>query len=311
MDVDPKNGGTASLAKLTADYELPATRTHHTASGPDSLHFIYRADPTRPLKPKPLDPSRYPGIDIKTGRGSLIVAPGSVIGGKRYEVVSGCEPVVAPSWLSEIQQAAPPAIPAARFRTPSVASAGHPGGTSLAALRALPPDHLGRDNSWLCQVAGKLARKHRNDFDAYLRDLFAAVHRLGPCRKAVRPPEAQPGDPLGGHRPSGGRCGNYVMDGADCGHEDLDDCAEECFEHYGDSAAQFQGVSALRTMACDDVVTLAACPADCRCSAGLRSRVNTACDARRHPPTAAASRLLPAAPRMKPVGPARTDPDRP
>ncbi|MFE7244646.1 bifunctional DNA primase/polymerase [Streptomyces sp. NPDC057580] len=108
VDVDPKNGGTASLAKLTVDYELPATRTHHTASGPDSLHFIYRADPTRPLKPKPLDPSRYPGIDIKTGRGSLIVAPGSVIGGKRYEVVSGCEPVVAPPWLSEIQQAAHP-----------------------------------------------------------------------------------------------------------------------------------------------------------------------------------------------------------
>ncbi|WP_326791461.1 hypothetical protein OHA79_01945 [Streptomyces sp. NBC_00841] len=105
--------------------------------------------------------------------------------------------------------------------------------------------------------------------------------------------------------------GNYVMVGADCGHEGLDDCAEECFEHYGDSAAQFQGVSALRTMACDDVVTVAACPADCRCSAGLRSRVNTACDARRHPPTATASRLLPAAPRMKPVGPARTDPDRP
>ncbi len=108
VDVDPKNGGTASLAKLLEKYELPLTRTHHTASGADSLHFIYRADPDRPLKSAPLNPGEYPGIDIKTGRGSLIVAPGSMIGGKRYQVVSEREAVVAPSWLSEIQQAAQP-----------------------------------------------------------------------------------------------------------------------------------------------------------------------------------------------------------
>lgn len=172
VDVDPKNGGTESLEKLTADFELPATRTHHTASGPDSLHFIYRADPDRMLKSAPLDPSRYPGIDIKTGRGSLIVAPGSVIDGRQYQVVSVAEPVVAPPWLSEIQQAAQhPGASSVGSRGPSRASAGHPGGASLAALRALPPDHPGRNNSWLCQVAGKLARRHRNDFDAYLREL--------------------------------------------------------------------------------------------------------------------------------------------
>lgn len=171
VDVDPKNGGTASLAKLLEKYELPLTRTHHTASGADSLHFIYRADPDRPLKSAPLNPGEYPGIDIKTGRGSLIVAPGSVIGGRRYQVVSEREAVVAPPWLSEIQQAAQyPAASSVRSRTPSRAPAGHPGGSSLAALRALPPDHPGRDNSWLCKVAGKLARKH-TDYPAYLREL--------------------------------------------------------------------------------------------------------------------------------------------
>ncbi|WP_436992812.1 phage/plasmid primase, P4 family [Streptomyces sp. enrichment culture] len=176
VDVDPKNGGTASLAKLEADYgPLPPTRTHHTASGPDSLHFIYRADPARPLKSAPLDPGRYPGIDIKTGRGSLIVAPGSVIGGKQYEVVSDRDPTVAPPWLSEIQQAARhPGGSSVRSRTPSRAAAtpagSHPGGASLAELRALPPDHPGRDNAWLCRVAGHLARKH-TDYDTYLREL--------------------------------------------------------------------------------------------------------------------------------------------
>ncbi|MGW7281765.1 phage/plasmid primase, P4 family [Streptomyces sp. NPDC054844] len=171
VDVDPKNGGTASLEKLTAEYELPVTRTHHTASGPDSLHFIYRSDPSRPLKSAPLNPSRYPGIDIKTGRGSLIVAPGSVIDGRRYEVVSAAEPAVAPPWLSEIQQAAQyPAVPSARSRTPSRASAGRPRTATLAELRAVPSDDPGRGNGWLTQVAGHLARKH-TDYDAYLREL--------------------------------------------------------------------------------------------------------------------------------------------
>lgn len=143
VDVDPKNGGTASLEKLTAEYELPVTRTHHTASGPDSLHFIYRADPDRPIKSGPLS-SRYPGIDIKTGRGSLIVAPGSVINGRRYEVVSAAEPAVAPSWLSEIRgDAQYPVVPSARSRTPSRASAGHSRAATLAELRALPPDDPG------------------------------------------------------------------------------------------------------------------------------------------------------------------------
>ncbi len=171
VDVDPKNGGTASLAMLLEKYDLPLTRTHHTASGADSLHFIYRADPDRPLKSAPLNPGEYPGIDIKTGRGSLIVAPGSMIGGKRYQVVSEREAVVAPPWLSEIQQAAQhPAASSGRFRTPSGVSAGHPRTATLAALRALSPDHPGRGNNWLAQVAGHLACKH-TDYDAYVAEL--------------------------------------------------------------------------------------------------------------------------------------------
>ncbi|MFM9620821.1 phage/plasmid primase, P4 family [Streptomyces turgidiscabies] len=171
VDVDPKNGGTASLEKLTADHELPVTRTHHTASGPDSLHFIYRADPDRPLKSAPLDPSRYPGIDIKTGRGSLIVAPGSVIDGRRYEVVSAAEPAVAPPWLSEIQGAAQyPAASSVRSRTPSRVSAGRSRTATLAELRAVPPDDPARGNGWLAQVAGHLARKH-TDHSSYVAEL--------------------------------------------------------------------------------------------------------------------------------------------
>ncbi|WEH15021.1 phage/plasmid primase, P4 family [Streptomyces sp. VNUA24] len=172
VDVDPRNGGTASLAKLEPEYEpLPTTRTHHTASGPDSLHFIYRADPDRPLKSDELDAGRFPGIDIKTGRGALIIAPGSVINGHRYQVVNPREAAPAPPWLYEIQQGTRhPAATSVRSRTPSRASAGHSRAATLAELRALPPDDPGRGNGWLTKVAGHLARKH-TDYPAYLDEL--------------------------------------------------------------------------------------------------------------------------------------------
>lgn len=86
-------------------------------------------------------------------------------------MVSAAEPAVAPPWLSEIQQAAQyPAVPSARSRTPSWASAGRPRTATLAELRAVPSDDPGRGNGWLTQVAGHLARKH-TDYDAYLREL--------------------------------------------------------------------------------------------------------------------------------------------
>ncbi|MFD5805850.1 bifunctional DNA primase/polymerase [Streptomyces sp. NPDC127020] len=101
----PSDSAGGYLEELTAEYELPIARMHHTAARPGSPHFICRADPSRPPKNAPLNPSRYPGIDIKIGRGSMIVAPGSIINGRPYEVVSATELTLAPPWLSEIQEA--------------------------------------------------------------------------------------------------------------------------------------------------------------------------------------------------------------
>ncbi|MBJ6615383.1 bifunctional DNA primase/polymerase [Streptomyces sp. I3(2020)] len=87
----PFDSAGGCLEELTAEYELPVARMHHTAARPGSPHFICRAAPSQPPKNAPLNLSRYPGIDIKTGRGSVIVAPGSIINGRPYEVVSATE----------------------------------------------------------------------------------------------------------------------------------------------------------------------------------------------------------------------------
>ncbi len=102
----PFDSAGGCLEELTAEYELPVARMHHTAARPGSPHFICRAAPSQPPKNAPLNLSRYPGIDIKTGRGSVIVAPGSIINGRPYEVVSATELALPPPpWLSEIQEA--------------------------------------------------------------------------------------------------------------------------------------------------------------------------------------------------------------
>lgn len=166
VDVDPKNGGSDSFAKLEADYgPLPATRRHATPSG--GFHLVYRT--SRPVKSAPLNPDRYPGIDIKTGRAALIVAPGSVANGRPYEEADTRDPAVAPPWLSEIQAGtrAPWRGERSRESHPEPTTAHAP---ALAELRALPADDPGRGNHWLCQVAGHLARTH-TDYNAYLAEL--------------------------------------------------------------------------------------------------------------------------------------------
>ena len=173
LDVDPKNGGTASLAKLQARYgELPLTRTHFTASGLDSLHFIFQRDPNRPIKNKPLDQVEYPGIDIKTGYNAQIVAPGSEVHGRFYGVLSDAPSVALPEFVYEIRQAADE-----RKRRVYRAAGYDPNkkGSSptkaVEALRSIPADSPERGNDWLCELAGHLAHVHA-DFDAYRSALF-------------------------------------------------------------------------------------------------------------------------------------------
>jgi hypothetical protein len=101
VDVDPRNGGDASLDALEARWgALPATV--ESVSGGGGRH-LWLAGRERPLPSAVL----APGIDLKA-EGGLVVAPPSVhAGGGRYAWLAGrgpddLAPAPVPSWLSSL-----------------------------------------------------------------------------------------------------------------------------------------------------------------------------------------------------------------
>lgn len=92
VDIDIKEGrkGQESLDELIAQHgPLPKTLTCITPSG--GTHYIFKGET------KSINGIR-PGIDIKS-RGGYIVAPGSRIDNKSYEVLSNAPIAPAPEWL--------------------------------------------------------------------------------------------------------------------------------------------------------------------------------------------------------------------
>lgn len=91
IDVDPRNGGVATLRSLEARYgPLPPTLTVYTGGG--GWHRWYRTDPGLPRRA-----ALGPGVDLKSGStGGLLVAPPSVhLTGKRYAWLRRQLPAVA------------------------------------------------------------------------------------------------------------------------------------------------------------------------------------------------------------------------
>lgn len=73
IDVDPKNGGDASLARLVADLGLDLSKCPTTHTGSGGAHYYLR----RPEGSKLVTNLRiYPGIDFKSS--GQVVAPGSI-----------------------------------------------------------------------------------------------------------------------------------------------------------------------------------------------------------------------------------------
>lgn len=107
LDVDPDNGGDASLAQLVAQHgPLPITSTQRTGSG--GTHYLFRA-------PFPVTNSAghvAPGLDIRGEGGQIVVAPSVSARGPYVWVVSpATAPADPPAWLLERLRPAPaPAI---------------------------------------------------------------------------------------------------------------------------------------------------------------------------------------------------------
>jgi RecA-family ATPase len=117
-DIDTKKDGDTTFLEFELFDELPATRTVRTPTG--GLHVCYRL---------PADVHVHggndklgPGIDVKTGAGGYVVAPGSTIDGKEYVWLDDNKPALnngssyvassrtapVPAWmLAKVKEAKP------------------------------------------------------------------------------------------------------------------------------------------------------------------------------------------------------------
>jgi hypothetical protein len=141
LDVDPKNGGLDSLAKLP---ELPPTRTARTPSG--GFHYFFRWQP-------PLGNSAGklgPGLDTR-GEGGYVVVPPSIIEGKRYEWMNEDDPAELPEWLLK------------RLLPPPSSPPRNPVERRLVSVPELIGDpRRGKAASTLIERASELAEGERN-----------------------------------------------------------------------------------------------------------------------------------------------------
>lgn len=116
VDVDPRNGGTATLDDLAAKHgALPDTVTALTGGG--GQHYLYRVPADQPLAGK-----LGPGIDLKHGAGSyIVVAPSVHASGVAYtweasaDLLDGVVPEPLPAWVAMDRTKGAPAGPTAPY----------------------------------------------------------------------------------------------------------------------------------------------------------------------------------------------------
>lgn len=98
VDIDPRNGGEESLARLVAQhFALPETLTHYSGRGDGGRHLFFQRPPGK-LSAKRLGP----GIDLKTHSGYVVLPPSiHPATGKPYTRVGG--PVAPlPEWFADL-----------------------------------------------------------------------------------------------------------------------------------------------------------------------------------------------------------------
>jgi hypothetical protein len=191
-DDEPRDGVTV-LRELAAGRSIPPTLTVATPSGGTHLYFR----PQTTLRLRNTVARLGPLIDTRAS-GGYVVAPGSVIGGRPYEIVEDAPIAPIPRWivreLINRGRAALPQFPAVR---PGVAGPRPPGAAAAAygaaALRnetermlAAP---VGTRNDTLNRAAyalGRLIGAGILDRDLAASELFHAARRAGlPARECA------------------------------------------------------------------------------------------------------------------------------
>lgn len=145
LDVDPRHGGSSSLAKLEADYgTLPSTMKVNTGGGGFHFYFDLGARIIRSSVS-----ALGPGLDVRAEGGYVVAPPSLHASGRRYEWTTPgayrSSPPKLPPWLArKIAEASKP-------RNSSVYSTCRP----LQFTGKIPE---GQRNTTLTQVCGSLFR---------------------------------------------------------------------------------------------------------------------------------------------------------
>lgn len=105
IDVDARHRGHESLDELEREHgRLPKTLSSVTGGG--GLHLIFKLSPGSEGRQTT---GLRPGIDTRTSRGYVIVAPSLHASGLRYAWRDSIQPVEAPGWLMALVRV-PPAL---------------------------------------------------------------------------------------------------------------------------------------------------------------------------------------------------------
>ena len=101
--------GVAALARLCAEARQPCPWSTFTVSTPSGGRHLYFRAPARPI---PNSAGRLaPLIDIRAS-GGYVVAPGSWVNGRQYQIRNDAAPGLLPRWLAgKLAQQPPPPVP--------------------------------------------------------------------------------------------------------------------------------------------------------------------------------------------------------
>jgi hypothetical protein len=202
IDVDPRNGGDATLAKLAAKgHVLPPGPRAHTGNG--GWHYVFRFDPKVTNSKNRVGP----GVDIKSSGGYVVAAPSWIrasrdgSGGVYRWEVSPLEVAVPrlPLWMTTVL--APSPRPSPKFEHDDRGGDIEP----LARFVATAPK--GERNNrlhWASCRAGEMIAKRKASESACVTRLMAAAAASG-----LKGPEAirtiQSGLQSGAGQPRGGQ----------------------------------------------------------------------------------------------------------
>jgi hypothetical protein len=186
LDVDPKNGGDASLKQLRD--KLPKTAEALTGSG--GRHFLYRTNPDIPVRNAV---QIFPGIDIR-GKGGQIVVEPSVHPdtGKEYVWLQTPDRVIAeaPRWLVDLVRVKPST---SQGETITLARSGDVEELLNEAMTRFPiQTHGTRNEKMLRLVCSLMGRGYRESLIVETVKLWwQHYYDLGNCRTAPRDAKRQ------------------------------------------------------------------------------------------------------------------------